>query len=123
AARIVGALDRARLPPGRRRRESADDLARRLDPIARRHALPRLPVVLLPRLVQRGALELPQRAEGIDGAHQVLGAPVTEHPAGGWTGAEPDALDVRRADDGHGDAGDALAQDDVVLAGREDGPL
>src|SRR6059058_911689 len=50
----------------------------------------------------------------------MLRAPVTQQLSSERSGLRADALDVRRADDGDGDAGDALRENDVALARIDD---
>ena len=97
--------------------ETPDDLSGRLDRLDDRNTLPRLPVVFRARLVERGTLELPEGAEGVGGAHEVLGAPVAQHPPGDGARGEAHTFDVGRADHGDGNTSDSLAQHDVVLPG------
>ena len=73
--------------------------------------------------MQRAALQAPGGVERVDGPHQVLRAPPAQHPARDRPGPGPDALDVRCADHGEWDAGDALGQHDVVLVRLDDGAL
>src|ERR1051326_8518042 len=107
-----------------RLRKAPHDHTRRLDPLDPGDALPRLPVVFGCRLTraagQGRALELPRRAQRVERAHPVLGLAAAQQPARDRARPRADSLDVGRVDHGERHAGDALGEDDVVRARRDD---
>src|SRR5260370_42310925 len=64
-------------------REPPHDLCRRLDARDPADAFPCLPVVSRREPGEVAALEPPRRIERVQGAHEVLGAPLPEQPTGG----------------------------------------
>src|SRR5688572_25577637 len=96
--------------------ETTNDVACGLDRMDRGDALACLPVLLrCIRRIERRTLELPQRPECVHRAHVVFGASMTKQPPRERPGGEPHLLDVRCPDHGDRDAGDALAEYDIVL--------
>jgi hypothetical protein len=95
--------------------EPPNDLGRRLDRVNAADALPRLPVVAGRAGAQERALELPEGSEGVERAHEVLRPPPAEESPRERPGPRAHPLDLRRAEDGDGHAGDPLGEHDVVL--------
>src|SRR5688572_2819900 len=113
ARSTTGALGSIRL---QRLLESADDVARGLDPLDGVHTPPGLPdgsVGVLGPLAsgQRRLLEIANRAQGIPGSNPFLGSPSREHPSGERPDRGADSLDVGGPDDGEWDPAQSLGQD------------